>query len=73
MAIVSAIKSGESPQAISIDDPRLFNMNDLAVVLGVKRAFIRKMKSEGFRMPFGRATVAMAHEFIRQRGSDDED
>lgn len=67
MPVVSAIKPDESPEKISRDDPRLFNMTDLAKVLGVRRSFIRQMKAQGFRMPLGRASIAMAHRFIEQQ------
>lgn len=72
MPVVSAISPKESPESITRDDPRFFNMNDLAKVLGVRRSFIRRMKSQGFRMPLGRATVAMAHEFLENLENDGE-
>ncbi len=61
MAVISAIKPGEH---IAADDPGLFNMNDLATILRVNRGYIRRMKLCGFKMPGGRATVAMAHRFL---------
>ena len=63
MPNISALKEDE---VVSSNDPRLFNMSDLAVILGVNRAFIRRLKSMGFKMPLGRATVAMAHRFIEE-------
>ena len=62
MPITSILNPGER---VTSDDPRLFNVNDLAAVLGVKRAFISKLKRCGFKMPAGRATVSMAHEFLK--------
>lgn len=59
---MSILTPGEK---ITSDDPRLFNVNDLATVLGVNRAFISKLKRCGFKMPAGRATIAMAHDFLR--------
>lgn len=50
-------------EKVSIDDPRLFNMGDLAIILGVDRGTIRSMKKSGFKMPLGRASVAAAHAF----------
>lgn len=61
MPIISVLKPDEK---VSADDPRLFNMADLAQVLGVDRQYIRRMKWSGFKMPGGRATVAAAHEFL---------
>lgn len=62
MPVMSVLAPGER---VTSDDPRLFNVNDLAAVLGVKRAFITRLKRCGFKMPAGRATVSMAHDFIR--------
>ncbi len=62
MPVMSVLTPGEK---VASNDPRLFNVNDLALVLGVKRAFISKLKRCGFKMPAGRATVEMAHEFIK--------
>jgi hypothetical protein len=61
MPQISALKDDEK---VSRDDPRLFNMNDLATILGVNRGYIRRMKFAGFKMPGGRATVDMALTFI---------
>lgn len=69
MPVVSAINKGESPETIRRSDPRLFNMSDLARVLGVSRGFINQMKRQGFKMPMGRATIEMALSFIEK--SDD--
>lgn len=63
MPTISTLREGE---IVSPDDPRLFNMNDLAQALGVHRNFIRRLKSCGFKMPMGRATVAMVHKFIEE-------
>ncbi|MBK1884671.1 hypothetical protein JIN85_19830 [Luteolibacter pohnpeiensis] len=49
---------------ISKNDPRLFNMNELAEALGVKRVFIRQMKKYGFKMPLGRASIGMAYDWL---------
>ena len=62
MSVISSLKPGEQ---VSADDPGLFNMNDLAVILRVNRGYIRTMKRCGFKMPGNRATIAMAHEFLR--------
>lgn len=48
-------------------DPKLYNPAELAEVLGVKPWFIRRMKFLGFKMPLGRATVAMAHAFLEDQ------
>lgn len=53
------------PSGIRIDDPRLWNIGELASILGVHRQFVTRMVKCGFEMPFGKASVAMAHEFIR--------
>jgi hypothetical protein len=63
MPITSSLQENET---VTVEDPRLFNMNDLARILGVHRNYIRRLKACGFRMPMGRATVAMAHNFIRE-------
>lgn len=63
MLVTSAIPSGE---IVTITDARLFNMNDLAAVLGVNRGYIRRMKFGGFKMPGGMASVGMAHRFLEQ-------
>ncbi len=49
---------------VASDDPRLFNMIELAAALGVSRDFIIRMKKRGFKMPIGRATVSMAHRWM---------
>jgi hypothetical protein len=61
MPQLSILKEGEQ---VSADDPRLFNMGDLAKILGVDRGYVRRMKSSGFKMPGGRSTVRRAHEFL---------
>jgi hypothetical protein len=63
MAALSSLQPGEK---VTADDPRLFNMGDLAAILGVTRFDIRRLKNFGFKMPLGRATVAMAHQFLRE-------
>lgn len=63
MPIMSILSPGEK---VTSDDPRLFNVNDLAAVLGVNRAFVTRLKRCGFKMPAGRATVSMAHEFLKK-------
>lgn len=63
MPAKSILTPGEK---VSLDDPRLFNMNDLATILGVDRTTIRLLKKHGFKMPLGRASVASAHEFHRK-------
>ena len=62
MPVLSILTPGEK---VTSDDARLFNVNDLAAALGVNRAFISKLKRCGFKMPCGRATVAMTHDFMR--------
>lgn len=62
MPVMSILTPDEK---VTSDDPRLFNVNDLAVVLGVKRSFVTRLKRCGFKMPCGRATIAMAHDFMR--------
>lgn len=62
MPAKSSLASGEK---VSIDDPRLFNVKDLATILGVDRSSVGLMKKCGFRMPLGGATVSMAHTFLR--------
>jgi hypothetical protein len=52
--------------SIKADDPRLWNISQLASILGVHRAYVSRMRSKGFKMPFGKATVAMAHEFLNK-------
>lgn len=51
---------------VNREDPRLLNNGELATSLGVSRAFVRRMRSHGFKMPLGRATVDMALRFIEE-------
>lgn len=62
MPAKSLLQPGER---VSKNDPRLFNMNDLATILGVDRSAIRLMKQHGFKMPLGGATISSAHRFLR--------
>lgn len=63
MPAKSALTPGEKVRST---DPRLFNMSDLAQILGIDRSSIRTMKRHGFKMPLGRATIASAHAFLRK-------
>lgn len=63
MPAKSALIPGEKVRG---DDPRLFNMSDLAQILSVDRGTIRVMKIHGFKMPLGRSTIASAHTFLRK-------
>lgn len=60
-----------SQTTISLDDPNLYNREELAKVLGVKPWFIRRMLAAGFKMPLGRATVRMAHKWMEENGLKD--
>lgn len=53
------------PSGIKLDDPRLWNIGELAIILGVHRSLVTRMVKRGFKMPFGKASVAMAHDFIK--------
>ncbi len=63
---MSAKPSPTSGDKVTADDPRLFNMNELATALGVNRGYIRLMKFGGFKMPGGKASVGMAHRFLSE-------
>lgn len=47
-----------------LNDPTLYRSPDLAEKLGVGRSFMRRMIAAGFKMPLGRASIAMAHKFL---------
>lgn len=49
---------------IEATDPRLWNMTELADVMGVPIDHIRAMKKAGFKMPLGRSTIGMAHRWL---------
>lgn len=49
---------------IEATDPRLWNMSELADVMEVSIEHIRAMKKAGFKMPFGRSTIGMAHKWL---------
>lgn len=58
-------RKGYAPPTIAPDDPRLWNQKELAEHLGVPVAYLRAMKYAGFRMPLGRATIGMAHDWLK--------
>ncbi|MES2923128.1 MAG: hypothetical protein V4819_16345 [Verrucomicrobiota bacterium] len=53
-------------EKVELTDPRVFNMNDLATILGLSRTTVRRMKQLGFKMPLGYASVTMAHDFLKK-------
>lgn len=55
-----------APPAVASNDPRLWNVAELAAALGVSRDYILAMKRHGFPMPLGRASVPMAHDWLRE-------
>ncbi len=55
-----------TPPCVSLDDPRLWNKSQLAEKLGVNRAYVSKMVKTGFKMPLGKASLAMAHKFLEE-------
>lgn len=63
MSVTSVLNQGE---IVTLIDPRLFNVTDLAQALGVKTGYIRLMKRCGFKMPGGRASVKRAHDFLNE-------
>ena len=65
MPISSSLRN-EDIQKITRDDPRLWNMSDLAKILGVNRSYITRMKNSGFRMPGNRASLKSAHAFLEK-------
>jgi hypothetical protein len=55
-----------APPAVASDDPRLWNLAELSEALGVSREYVLAMKRFGFRMPLGRASVQMAHDWLKE-------
>lgn len=49
------------------NDPHLYGRAELAQRLGVAPWFIRRMVALGFKMPLGKASIAMAHRFIEDQ------
>jgi hypothetical protein len=62
---MSSKKKSKPVGVVTLDDPRLWNISQLAVLLGVDRHFITRLKRSGFKMPFGKASLASVHEFMR--------
>jgi hypothetical protein len=47
-----------------LSDPKLYGRAELAEKLGVAPFYVRRMIAVGFKMPLGKASVAMAHDFL---------
>ncbi len=47
-------------RGITRDDPRLWNMSQLAKIMGVHRVYITRMKAAGFTMNGGKSTLKNA-------------
>jgi hypothetical protein len=62
----------KSKSVVTLDDPRLWNMSQLADLLGVDRHFMTRLKRSGFKMPFGKASLASVHEFLRTHSDDSQ-
>ena len=51
---------------VAVDDPRLFDIGELAIALGVPRSSLTRLMKCGFRLRLGRASVGMVHKVLEE-------